>query len=255
MKTEELCVHPAEMKVLAFWVCSLLTAGRNPFENLHSSLSGCKLSFFLNLHAWVSDVSRPTSQQTIRKRMPHKGHRQVISRPTVGALWSQSSAAVKGTGCEPTADMCGFESLVSKTCQKQLLCICCSTSPHPRFRQSCPAGAHDLLTETALVPVSDRLCITRFGGPLSVYLSLHQPGAFRPVDLPFPSPPSSHPPSQILCLNRSIDFPASRPLVSPSLGVSPYHLPGHISPQLLAFNSIYFPVILKLRLRAAGSSV
>ena len=244
MKTEELCVHPAEMKLLAFWVCSLLTVGRNPFENLHSSLRGCKLSFFLNLHAWVSDVFRPSSQQTIRKRMPHQGHRQVISRPIVGALWSQSSAAVKGTGREPIADMRGFESLVSKTRQKRPLCICCLYQPHPRFRQSRPASAHDLLTETALVTVSDRPPVTRFGGHLFIYLSLHQSGAFRPVDLPFPSPPSSLLPSQILCLNLSIDFPASGPLVSFSLGVSPYHLPGDLSPRLLAFTNIYFPAIL-----------
>lgn len=134
MKTEELCVHPAEMKLLAFWVCSLLTAGRNPFENLRSSLRACKLSFFLHLYVWVSDISCPTSQQTIRKRMPHQGHRQVINRPTVGALWGQSSAGVKRAGREPTANMCGFESLVSKTRQKWLLCICCLHGPHPRFQ-------------------------------------------------------------------------------------------------------------------------
>lgn len=136
MKREELCVHPAEMKLLAFWVCNLLTAGRNPFENLRSSLHACKLSFFLHLYAWVSDISCSTSQQTIRKRMPHQGHRQVISRPTVGALWGQSSTGEKRTGHEPTANIRGFESLVSKTHQKRLLCICCLHWPTSTFPAS-----------------------------------------------------------------------------------------------------------------------
>ena len=85
------------------------------------------------------------------------------------------------------------------------------------FRQSRPASAQDLLAETALVKVSDRPPVTRFGGHLSVYLSLHQPGASRHLPVP--------PAFTDNCLNLSIDFPASRPLVLPSLGVSPYYLP------------------------------
>lgn len=82
------CVHPAEMKLLGLWVCSLLTVGRNKFENLRSFLRGCKRSFLLNSMRKVSDVFRPPSQQTIRKecliRVTDK-HKP----PIVGALWSQ----------------------------------------------------------------------------------------------------------------------------------------------------------------------
>lgn len=227
MKTEELCVHPAEMKLLAFWVCSLLTAGRNPFENLRSSLRACKLSFFLHLYVWVSDISRPTSQQTIRKRMPHQGHRQVISWPTVGALWGQNSAGAKRTGCEPTANMRGFESLVSKTHQKRLLCICCLHRPTSTFPvsvnpvQPVPRtySLKFLWSRFQTDLLSPDLVVTCLSTCLSTNQGLSSqwttPSCHLPVPPAFPDN----------CLNLSIDFSASRPLVLPSLGVSPYYLP------------------------------
>lgn len=48
----------------------------------------------------------------------------------------QSSAGAKRTGREPTANMRGFESLVSKTHQKRLLCICCLHWPTSTFPAS-----------------------------------------------------------------------------------------------------------------------
>lgn len=134
-----------------------------------------------------------------------------MSWPKVGVSWSQSSTALKGTFKAMSLQWkrVVLTHSLAKLVRRGLYVFAVSTGPHPMFSSipssQCPGP---LLTETALVKVSDRPPVTEFGGHLSVHLSLHHSVAFKPVDHSFPSSPSSLPPSQTLLLSLSIDFHA-----------------------------------------------